>query len=80
MTEGELPHITGSVWNMAVQDDVNGPTVSGVFSTPHRIEGVGYATEGKSNANDGFDMNFGQNQPHNNLSPIYAVYRFKRVS
>lgn len=80
ISEGEMAHITGSVWNMAVQDEENGPTVSGVFSTPHHIEGVGYATEGKSNANDGFDMNFGQNQPHNNLSPMYGVYRFRRLT
>ena len=79
ITEGELPHITGSVWNFARQDPNQNITTSGVFSSPHSMEGVGSGTNPQSPLPDGFDLNFGNNQPHNNMAPSYGVFRFRRT-
>lgn len=79
MAEGELPHITGSVSDIARQDTNQNITTSGVFSSPHSMEGVGSGTNMKSPLPDGFDLNFGNNQPHNNMAPSYGVFRFRRT-
>ena len=79
ISEGELPHITGSVWNFARQDPNQNITTSGVFSSPHSMEGVGSGTDAQSPLPDGFDLNFGNNQPHNNMAPSYGVFRFRRT-
>lgn len=80
ITEGELAHITGSVWNFARQEVNQNITTSGVFSSPHSIEGVGNGVNATPNSPDGFDLNFGKDQPHNNIAPIYGVYRFRRTT
>lgn len=79
ISEGELPHITGSVWNFARQDPNQNITTSGVFSSPHSVECVGSGTNPQSPLPDGFDLNFGNNQPHNNMAPSYGVFRFRRT-
>jgi hypothetical protein len=79
LAEGEMAHITGSVWNFARQEVNQNITTSGVFSSPHSIEGVGNGVNATPNSPDGFDLNFGKDQPHNNIAPIYGVYRFRRV-
>lgn len=75
-----MAHITGSVWNIARQDINQNIETSGVFSSPHVTEGVGNGVNATSNSPDGFDLNFGKDQPHNNIAPIYGVYRFRRTT
>lgn len=76
----ELPHITGSVWNMARQDSFQNITAEGVFSTPHRTEGVGSGSNVKDAQPDGFEMAFGNDQPHNTMPPSIACYGWRRIA
>lgn len=80
ITKGEMAHITGSVWNFARQDVNQNITTSGVFSSPHSTEGVGNGVNPSADSPDGFNLNFGKDQPHNNIAPIYGVYRFRRTT
>lgn len=74
-----MAHITGSVWNIARQDTTQNIETSGVFSSPHVIEGVGNGVNVTPNSPDGIDLNFGKDRPHNTLQPLYGVYRFRRT-
>lgn len=80
MTTDELPRIAGSVWNIAKQDVNQDISASGVFSTPHSIEGVGSGSNVLPNQQDGFEMAFGNNQPHNTLPPSIACYGWRRTA
>ena len=76
----ELPHISGSVWNIARQDSNQNISAEGVFSTPYSIEGVGCGSNVKDAQLDGFKMAFGNDQPHNTLPPSIACYGWCRTA
>lgn len=81
LTQSELPKITGDIWNVAVQDSgISILGTSGVFSPLKRNEGHGAGTTVSNNGYDGFSMSFGDNKPHNNMSPYIAVYMFRRTA
>lgn len=81
LTESELPNITGDVWNIAFQDpNISELGAAGVFHPLKRNEGHGAGTYTGNNGYDGFYMNFGNNQPHNNLPPYQAVYIWERTA
>lgn len=80
LTTDELPHISGSVWNIARQDSGRNINAEGVFSTPHSTEGVGSGANVKDAQPDGFKMAFGNDQPHNTLPPSIASYGWRRTA
>ena len=80
LTTDELPRITGSVWNIARQDPSQNISAAGVFSTPHRTEGIGSGSNVINSQPDGFDMAFGNNVPHNTLPPSIASYGWRRTA
>lgn len=77
MAEGELPHLEGRFPGAIIssfQEDCTG-IVSGT-SEPNfnkSCNGVGANTWG-------FKLAFGNNQSHSNISPLYGVYRFRRLT
>ena len=80
LTTDELPHISGSVWNIARQDSIQNIASEGVFSTPHSTEGVGSGSNVKNAQPDGFEMAFGNDQPHNTMPPSIASYGWRRTA
>ena len=80
LTTDELPRITGSVWNIARQDSAQNISTDGVFSAPHSTEGVGSGSNVINNQPDGFNMAFGNNVPHNTLTPSIASYGWRRTA
>lgn len=84
LTEAELPHITGRVSDLTIQDknqmDAGGIDASGAFSA-YRVGGwQGYGTSISGTANDSFRLDFGSDQPHNNLQPYITVFRYRRIA
>ena len=69
---GELPNITGAVWNFPRQNKSQQISTSGVFSNRKIAEGQGYATESTSSDYDGITMSFGNGEYHNNIPPNVA--------
>ena len=80
VTTDELPHISGSVWNIARQDSIQNIAAEGVFSTPHSTEGVGSGSNVKDAQPDGFEMAFGNDQPHSTMPPSIASYGWRRTA
>lgn len=74
LTQNELPKITGSINNYALQEQGQSVTTSGVFSTRQATEWATYGSNGKTQDSDIVDLNIGNNQPHNNMPPYYGVY------
>lgn len=75
-SEGELPNLTGD-WDGGVPENFN-LTCKGIVS-PRK----GHADGGHGSMTyDGFGyhISFGKGQLSNNIAPVYAVYRFKRVN
>ena len=77
ITEGELPHLEGRFpgsITSSFQEDCTG-IVSGTSnpSFNRSCNGEGVNTWG-------FKLAFGSNQPHNNIAPLYGVYRFRRLT
>lgn len=77
ITEGELPHLEGrfpGAITSSFQEDCTG-IVSGTSdpSFNKSCNGAGTNTWG-------FKLAFGSNQPHANISPVYGVYRFRRLT
>ena len=73
LTESELPELTGSIANYALQDQQS-VTTSGVFSTRQATEWATFGSNGKTEFSDIVDFNVGNNEPHNNMPPYYGVY------
>ena len=77
VAEGELPELTGS-WDSGVPNNYQLSCKGIVHTNP------GHADGGHGSCNDyagfGFAISFGKGQLSNNIAPVYAVYRFKRVS
>lgn len=74
LTQNELPKITGSINNYALQEQGQSVSTSGVFSTRQATEWATYGSNGKTQDSDIVDLNIGNNQPHNNMPPYYGVY------
>lgn len=93
LTQDELPKITGSIYagsgNPGTESGGYGAfrTAGGVFSTRNDMQ-YGRPKEGYESSwptGDGqygqayVDMNFGNNQAHNNMPPYLVVFMWKRV-
>jgi hypothetical protein len=76
----ELPHIHGTVSDIARQSADQKISASGVFSAPAYVEGVSFGTNFTSNQDDGFVLDFGKDVPHENLSPCVAAYGWRRTA
>ena len=77
ITEGELPHLEGrfpGAITPSFQEDCTG-IVSGT-SNPS----FNRSCNGAEVNTWGFKLAFGSNQPHNNIAPLYGVYRFRRLT
>lgn len=79
LTQNELPKITGSIWNYALQERGSSVGTSGVFSTRQSQEWATYGSNGKIQDSDIVDFNVGNNQPHNNMPPYFGMYVWVRV-
>ena len=76
-SEGELPHLEGRFPGSitpSFQEDCTG-IVSGT-SNPS----FNKSCNGAEVNTWGFKLAFGSNQPHNNIAPLYGVYRFRRLT
>lgn len=83
LTVDEMPHITGSVWNLALQSPDLLATCDGVFKSGKADgskEGAAYGTNIKNNIAEGFHIDFGANKPHNNTPLAFAVYGWYRIA
>lgn len=80
LTTDELPHIHGTVYDIARQASGWPIGATGVFSAPARTEGVTFGTDLKEQQGDGFILDFGKNVPHNNLQPVIASYAWRRTA
>lgn len=70
---GELPNITGEVWNFPRQEKDQQISTSGVFFNRKVKEGQGYATQMlPQDEYDGITMSFGNGEYHNNITPCVA--------
>lgn len=73
ITVGELPNITGEVWNFPRQGKDQQISTSGVFFNRKVKEGQGYATQMlPQDEYDGITMSFGNGEYHNNITPCVA--------
>lgn len=73
ITVGELPNITGDVWNFPRQGKDKQISTSGVFSSRKVKESQGYATQMMpKDEYDGITMSFGNGKYHNNITPCVA--------
>lgn len=80
LTTDELPHIHGTVSDIARQSVDLKLSASGVFSAPAYVEGVSFGTNFTSNQGDGFVLDFGKDVPHENLPPCTAAYVWCRTA
>lgn len=76
----ELPHIHGTVSDIARQSADQKLSTSGVFSAPAFVEGVTFGTNFTANQGDGFILDFGKDVPHENLPPCTAAYVWCRTA
>lgn len=77
VTEGELANVTGTVGQLIIWNTKK--LHSGCLSaTVGNTKFPSLANETCAEAT--VNISFGKNQPHNNLSPLYGVYRFRRTS
>lgn len=77
ITEGELPHLEGRFPGSitpSFQEDCTG-IVSGSSNPSFNKSCIGAGVN-----TWGFNVAFGSNQPHANISPVYGVYRFRRLT
>ena len=85
LTEAELPNITGALQFRLTQGDSNivaalndDATAGGVFSYD-KFQGskwtgtISTSGESATNNTDAIRLNFGDNQPHNNMPPYYVL-------
>lgn len=79
LTVGELPNITGNIYDMAAQNSDNGISGDGVF-TPFLAGSSLHPTSGTSPKYDSIKMSFGSNLYHNNIAPAIAAYVWQRTA
>ena len=82
LTEAELPHISGKLFNFALQTKNDTVGTSGVFKPNTGSMWSGYATEGgqSDTRSDNVEFSFGSGQPHNNMPPYVAFYIWAKVA
>ena len=77
MTVGELPKVSGAVRNYIIWG--TDQAESGVLHSS--VGGVKFPSAASENAYGAtISISFGNNQPHNNISPGIAVYIWTRIS
>ena len=79
LTQNELPKITGSINNYALQEQGQSVNTSGVFSTRQSQEWATYGSNGETQDSDIVDFNVGNNEPHNNMPPWEGFYIWERI-
>ncbi|MBR5011142.1 MAG: hypothetical protein IKY12_01140 [Clostridia bacterium] len=90
LTQAQLPKTYGLIADMALQAE-KGIGVAGVFSQGYNIgsgakvvNSTGAATyehkEGVQMYSDRAELNFGEDQPHNNMPPYIVAYCWQRIA
>ena len=80
LTTDELPHIHGTIYDIARQASGWPIGATGVFSAPAKTEGVTFGTDFQEKQGDGFILDFGKDVPHNNIQPVIASYAWRRTA
>lgn len=79
ITEGELPHLEGRFPGLIL-----GSYQVDLAGIVHGSSNPAFSKSANGNSLPssiyGFTINFGSNQPHANISPVYGVYRFRRLT
>lgn len=73
LTEAQLPRILGEIRDIARQDSGTDITTTGVFTAGNWGGYQGYGNSSAGSRNDRIYLDFGSNQPHNNIQPSLAL-------
>ena len=79
LTEAELPELSGSIYNFALQSNDVSVGTSGVFSTRSGAQWATYGTNGDTTNSDIVDFSAGSEQAHNNMPPWEGFYIWERI-
>ena len=71
LTEAELPALSGSVTNVVVWN--NGFAANGILGKTQKGSTRFNFSASENNYNATINVNFGGNQPHNNMPPYYVL-------
>lgn len=82
LTQGELPNISGTINFHGAGSATVGSGCDGVFTSTFARPNYrsGGSDLGGAGSYDGYRLNVGNNQPHNNLQPYITCYMWKRTA